>query len=324
VRLGALRLMILATALGLMAVLVARLGPGEIAAHVVTAGPSALALLVVYAIGTTIGALPWRVLLPREARPRVGAAIASRFAASGANALLPLLGFGGEPVRLLWLAPQHRAAGVAAIIVDRLIYAVSSVLVLLTGALAVTRLAAFPPRYLIVAMTGWFALLVVISIGVWLVVRHRMAGRIHGWVRRLRRRAAPTASELGPMVDDQIERMLDAPARIWWSLLLHLIGRILLGLEVYVGFVVLGVDLPWDTAIVFMTVPVLLSLVGAIVPSQIGIQESTQAIVATVLGISPVIAVAVVLLQRIRQLVTLALAWILIAMIRDPRGPPPP
>src|SRR5262245_27863862 len=103
----------LVAAFGVMVALVARLGPRRIGDEVISAGPGFLWLLLAYSAGTAIGGIPWCLLLGATC-PGPRAAIASRFAASGANALVPVLGFGGEPVRLLWLRPEDRAAGAAA------------------------------------------------------------------------------------------------------------------------------------------------------------------------------------------------------------------
>jgi hypothetical protein len=300
--------------------LVARLGPRAILEQLRSAGPQAVWMLIAYSIGTSIGALPWYLLLPRVERPALAGAIASRFAASGANAILPLLGFGGEPARLLWLAPHARAAGIAAIVFDRLLYAGASAVFLLAGALAVAQLAEFPRSYVIVGAIGALLLFVITGIAIWLVSRHRIAGRIHRVIRRMLRRVAPDASELGPRVDDAIEQIAAHRERMFVLLFVHVIGRLVLASEIYVGFLILGVPLGWDQALVFATVPILLAFVGAVVPSQIGIQESTQALVATALGLSPVTAVTVVLLQRIRQLVTGALAWFIIMLARGDRA----
>lgn len=318
IRWRVLRVVVLGAAVCLMAVLVARLGPGEILGQLRSAGPAAAWMLVIYAIGTMIGGLPWYVLLPRAARPGLAGAVVSRFAASGANAILPLLGFGGEPVRLLWIRAPDRALGIAAIVVDRMIYAVASALFLLAGVVAVTRVAQFPRSFVLLGALGGGVLLLLTVIAVRLLARHRIAGWIHRVIRRLRGRAAPDANALGATVDDAIEQIVAHRRPLAKALVLHLLGRILLGAEIYAGFAILDLPLAWDVALVFATVPVLLSFIGAIVPSQIGIQESTQALVATALGVSPVVAVAVVLLQRIRQLITATMGWGLIAVARSP------
>src|SRR5689334_12607589 len=89
VRVGMLVLAVL-----LLARLIAHFGPASIAAQLMSVGARSVWLLVVYAIGTTIGALPWHVLLRARDRPALAATISGRFAASGVNAIVPLFGFG--------------------------------------------------------------------------------------------------------------------------------------------------------------------------------------------------------------------------------------
>lgn len=311
-----LRVTILALALVVMVVLIARLGPREIGRQLASAGPAAVWLLVVYLAGTAITAMPWYVLLPRGARPRPVSAIASRLAASGANAIVPLLGLGGEPARLLWLAPEDRAIGVGAIVIDRLLYAFASGMFLLAGVVAVVQMTSFPAPYAIAAAIAVAVLAGGTAIGGWLVARHKIAARIHGLLRRVRRQTATPASGFGVEVDDSIEEIVGHRGAVVGATAIHLGGRVVLAAEVLVGFWVLGWPLAWDEALAFASVPVLLALVGAVVPSQIALQEGAQALVATALGIPPAVAVAVVLLQRIRQLVTGGMAWWLIAAKR--------
>ena len=54
----------------------------------------------------------------------------------------------------------------------------------------------------------------------------------------------------------------------------------------------IGLSLTWEAAFAFAGVPILLGFVGAVVPSQLGIQEGAQALVATALGIPAPTAVA--------------------------------
>lgn len=320
----AVRAAALLTGLILMAVLLARLGPRRIIEQLASAGPGALWLLVIYTAGTTIGAIPWYVLLPDETRPSLRATIASRFAASGANTIMPLFGFGGEPVRLLWMRPANRAAGVGAIVIDRLLYAAASAMFLLVGAIAAVRMVGLPRAYAIAGVVAAAALLAAAAVAIWLTARHRMADRIHRLIRRVRRQAGPSdGPSFGEDVDQIFEAILDRRGHAVVALLLHLLARVVLGVEIYVAFRALDVALPLDAALAFAVVPVLLGFVGAIVPSQIGIQEGAQALVASALGIAASTAVAAVLLQRIRQLVTAAIAWLLIAGIRKPRRTSP-
>src|SRR5687767_8072338 len=126
-----MRLLLALVGIALIVGLVARVGPGAIARRFSGVGFEIVWLAVPYLIGSAIGAVPWLWLLPESGRPRLAAAIKSRLAASGANALLPFFALAGEPARLLWLRPPYRAAGTAALVVDRVIYNSASAVFLL-------------------------------------------------------------------------------------------------------------------------------------------------------------------------------------------------
>ena len=95
--------------------------------------------------------LPWRKLLPDWARPSWGATLTSRFAASGINALLPFFGL-GEASRLLWLPRGERSPGLAALVVDRLLFLAAGMPILVVAALAATRVPAVPHGYLLAVL----------------------------------------------------------------------------------------------------------------------------------------------------------------------------
>ncbi|HVK83209.1 MAG TPA: lysylphosphatidylglycerol synthase transmembrane domain-containing protein [Kofleriaceae bacterium] len=303
----------------LTAALVARLGPHTISAELADAGPRSLWLLAAYAAGTTLGALPWHVLLPDAVRPSVTASILSRFAASAANSVLPFA-VTGEPVRLLWLRPEARAIGFAAIIVDRLAYAVASALFLFAGAIAAVRLAVLPADYAIAAAAVGVALFAGAGLVIWFAVRHRISVRIERLLGRLRKRAVPEAG-FGDAIDRALADLVRHRRRLVIAVGISLLARIVLGLEVYAGFRVVGVTLSVDEALAFAAVPVFLSVAGAVVPNQLGIQEGSQAVIASALGIPAASAVAVVLLQRIRQVVTALFALVVVATVRRGQRP---
>src|SRR5262249_54051462 len=151
-RAGRVRLALALLGVVLVAVFVMRIGPAEVRAQLSRVGPSVLWLCVPYALGTALGAFPWAWLLPADARPSTPGLVVGRFAASGANALLPAFGMAGEPSRLLWLRRDRHAQGLAAILVDRALYNLASNLLLLTGGVA--ALAVGLPLYVGAAATA--------------------------------------------------------------------------------------------------------------------------------------------------------------------------
>lgn len=309
----ALRLALVAVAVAMLAVLIARLGPERVAAQLLSVGLDGVWILVAYGAGTVVAALPWYVLLDRADRPPLLGAIASRFAASGATATLPMLGISGEPARLLWLQSEQRAAGVAALVLDRLSYGVASALFLCVGAIVAARSPALPPAFAAAATAAAIVLVALALVGAWLLARHGVAGWLHRFARRFRKRARGDRVLFGEAVDRELQAMSTRYGRLSLAVAIGLVARLVFAVEVYIAFSLLGQPLTWSAVLVFACVPVVLAFAGVIVPGQIGIQEGTQAVIATALGISPVIAVAVVLLQRMRTAIVAAAGALIVA-----------
>src|SRR5262245_49229338 len=120
-------------------------------------------MFAAYAAGTAVAAFPWRRLFPRqEERPSWGATLASRFAASGLNALVPFFGL-GEAARLLWLPRGERSPGLAALVVDRLLFLAAGAPILLAAALAATRGPAVPRSYELIALVSATVILAAVA-----------------------------------------------------------------------------------------------------------------------------------------------------------------
>ena len=129
----------------------------------------------------------------------------------------------------------------------------------------------------------------------------------------------PTDDDGNP-IDRGLRALLTgARAPIAGGLVLHILARLLLAAEIYAGLQILGARVGPLGTIVFIAIPVGLSVVGTFVPGQIGLQEGATALVAAALGIGPATGIALVFLQRLRQLVFVPLAGLLIALV--PYGP---
>lgn len=288
---------------GLFALALARAGLPQIAAQLARVGPRAAWLLIPYAIGTAIGAFPWASMLAPAARPRVLGVVAGRFVASSANALLPFFGLAGEPARLLWVEPDARAQGLAAIVVDRVLYNASNGLLLLCGAAVAWFATELPAAVSLGAGAAAIATLGVTAVLLWGAVRTGVGERLQKLLRRMLGEAYADA-DFGRRVDAELLAMLRrGNGRLALGTLTHMLGRSVILCEAYVGLVLLGVPFEAADAVVLAVVPIGLSLLFSSVPSQIGVQEGGQALVAAALGMSPSVGVTLVLLQRFRQLV---------------------
>lgn len=300
-------------ALGLLALVIWHLGPRAIARQLLAAGPGFAWIIVIHAVGIAVAALPWHVLLPPDARPSIWQSIASRFVAAGANAVTPVVSFAGDLVRLFWLPRKSdRPHGVAAIVADRLTYGAANLAFVLAGAIALVHVSDLPPHYTRMTLIGAIVLMALVALGAVLAARFRLVGRIHRLIARLRRKQRD--HQFGDDVDASIEEMLRRqPGRLALAFLFNVVFRVAMSAQIVVAFHLLGVDLAWDEALVFSALPIVMAIAGFLVPSQVGVQEGAQAVLADSFGISPTIAVAVVLLLRIRSLIGGALVALLIA-----------
>lgn len=310
------RVILVVLGIVLIWVLVARIGVSAIAGELSRLGPRSFLMLVPYALGTALAAFPFGWLLREHVHLRTSATIASRFAASGANALLPFLGFAGEPCRLLWLPNHAHPIGLAAIVVDRLLYNFSGGLLLLFGAgvalttrlpLTVTLVAA-----LIAVFIMLFTVLLTLA-----ALRWGIGAGVHGLIGRFLG-GAFGERELGVQVDAGMRALLRRPKGLLVrGLALHFLGRVVLGVEVYVALWSLDAPTLVRDAVVLATVPVVTSLFASAIPSQIGVQEGAQALACAALGFDPALGLALVLLQRVRQLAFVPLTPLLIAGARS-------
>jgi len=295
-------------------------GVGAIRAALSQVGVNIAWMFVAYAAGTAVAAVPWRQLLPLWLRPSWSATLASRFAASGVNALLPFFGL-GEAARLLWLPRGHRSSGLAALVVDRLLFLAAGTPILVGAALAATRVPAVPHSYFVAVLASAGIISVAVTVVAVGAANGRLAGKLR-WVLVLFG-VPPTSPTNGDGIDP-IDRGLHAlltGARgpIVAGLALHVGARLLLAAEIYAGLRILGVPVDMEKTLIFIAIPVGLSVIGTFVPGQIGLQEGATALVAAALGIGPATGIALVFLQRLRQLVFVPLAGLLIALV--PSGP---
>jgi hypothetical protein len=300
-------------------------GVGAIRAALSRAGVNIAWMFAAYAAGTAVAAFPWRRLFPRQERPSWGATLASRFAASGLNALVPFFGL-GEAARLLWLPRGGRSPGLAALVVDRLLFLAAGTPILLLAALAATRVPAVPRSYELVALSSAAVIMAAVAAVAAGAAHGRLVGKLR-WallvfgVAPIRTGSAGRApGDTADPIDSGLRGLITGSrGRIVGGFALHLCARLLLAAEIFAGLHILGAHVGPLETLIFIGIPIGLSVVGTFVPGQIGLQEGATALVAAALGIGPATGIALVFLQRLRQLVFVPLAGLLIALV--PYGP---
>ena len=182
---------------------------------------------------------------------------------------------------------------------------------LVAGALATLSLRFRPEGLLVGAVAAAVAIAILVAL-VFILARDgtafsrisRAAFRLWEAVGGNFRDGRPSA-DLAAEIDAHLQTLVRAPRRLGLLLLIHLVGRGLAALEIYLALRLLQVPVTPAHVLVLAAVPVASALVGAFLPGQIGLQEGVQAAVAAALGLGATAGVMVVLLQRARQLLFL-------------------
>jgi glycosyltransferase 2 family protein len=262
--------------------------------------------------GIAASALPWRLLLPADVRPGVAAAVASRTAAAGLNAVLPLLSV-GDVSRLLWIERRAWAHGLAAMAVERLLFALVSGVSVAAGAVAAALLPQLPARF-VPAAAGAALLIALLSVvGLWVAARRAPLTALLRWGLKLRAAVGrlSSAQALGGgdiqevQLDEALRSILGGPrGPLAAALGLHVLARAFFTLEIYAALRALGVAADLPTTLCLAAVPVALSLAAVVIPSQIGVQEGSQAALTAALGLGAPVGLAMTLLLRARLLLT--------------------
>jgi uncharacterized membrane protein YbhN (UPF0104 family) len=313
--------------LGLMVLLIRRIGLESTWAALREVRLGVLGVLAAGFAGIAASALPWRVLLPAAFRPSVGGAVASRTAAAGMNAVLPLVS-AGDVSRLLWLPRAAWPEGLAAMVVERLLFALASAATIAAGALAAATLPQVPSQLAAAAVVASVLIALCALLTLWLLARKTPLTTLLRWGLRLKSAVKPLTSggtadaeEIPEVKLDRALRaiLLESRRDLAWAFVLHLLARALFTLEVYAALRALGVEVDFAQTLCIAAVPVALSLAAVVIPSQIGVQEGTQAAVTAALGLGAQLGLSMTLLMRVRQLVQLPLAALCFAL--RPRQP---
>jgi uncharacterized membrane protein YbhN (UPF0104 family) len=252
-------------------------------------------LALPYTVATGLYAWPWALLLPPGIRPPWGAVVRGRFVSAAINVVLPT-GLLGEPARLRSIPPAGWGLAGEALVWDRALYQAACATFLFAMALVAERAG--------LRAVGVAAVLAAVVALVWAL---GMLGTTRvPWVRRLAARALDhtTAGEPGL-------RLRPPLSVLAVGFLLHVAGRVVVALEVWLGAAVLGQSLGLEAGVLASGAIVLTSMALPIVPGQLGVQEVALAAAMIAAGHTPETGVAIAILIRIRQLVFVPLGLLL-------------
>ena len=299
-----------AAGIGLLAYLIAQLGPGRIASQLRGLGPVLPAVLLLTAIRYPLKAAGWRLALPRKARPPWGESVSATITGDALGYLTWGGPFTGEPLRaLLNRASTPVAAGIAAGAIERGMYNFTAALLVVAVSLI-----------LLAASQGFPFVVAVVGSGIagtaLVVVRHSRHVTDVTRVNQL----APTPIP-GSAVVRGIARLLDTAVELWherrnvlpWIAVLCLAQHAVLVGEAYILLNALGGPTTLRTACVFEAMTKIVNTVGMVVPGRVGVAEGGSAALAGALGFAASHGLSLAIMRRVR-----ALFWGVVGLILLP------
>lgn len=300
---------ILGTLAGLLALgfLAHRAGLGGALRGIRAVGPTLLLMLVPYAVGTALFALPWGLLLGAKLRPTWRAVVGTRFAAAAVNVVLPS-GFFGEPLRLRAVRAAARATAGEALVWDRSLYLMACGT--FVGLAALGAAGRGGPAFLVASAMA-FALYVV---GGASLVGLTQWGPFRRWFGARLARRWPRFAHPSPALRPAWTAALACFA-------VHLVARSAVATEVWLGAKLLGLHLGPGGWLFAAGAMALSAAAAPVVPGQLGVQEAALVGALASMGVPLPTALALGLVLRVRQLVFVPIGF---AMVTSPLTRPAP
>ncbi|HEY3447153.1 MAG TPA: lysylphosphatidylglycerol synthase transmembrane domain-containing protein [Myxococcales bacterium] len=308
----------LAVGVAVFAYLLHRVGIRTIVDNLAHIGPAFLLMPATSISGLCVRGLAILPLMPRDARFGIGAAIASRLAATALNMTIPAFGVGGEAVRLLWVPSEKRQETVSAIILDNALLVLADLVFLLLAVAAAVFWLALPRRLEWLAL-GVALLSVVLATGlVWLTAR---LGVSVPFVRALRLVGFKSMAGKVPdarAVDESLRALWrDRPICVLQATALQFASRLFLAGEIWVGLWLLNVPASPVEALIVSAAPIGANALFTFIPAQLGVQEGSLGLMFGLVGLDGQTGLVLGLVQRVAQLMQIPVG--LVALVLAPR-----
>lgn len=262
-------------------------------------------------------AMGWGAVLGREARfpGRAGRLVLAQVAGEALNNATPLMNLGGEPVKGLMFRDRLPADQVvSSLVVDNTLKYVATIVFLGIGlgiSLFVLPLER-PVQAGLVAAFGVVALAIALAVAAQasgLLQKGLSLGGRLGLSRRFVERHMPAARRI-----DQTIREFYASRRGAFAMSLgwHLASRAIATIDAWWILWLMGAPVNLLTALFIQTISVLLNLVFAFIPLQIGAAEGGHYLLFQVLSLDPATGVVFSLIRRVRGLLWIALGLLIV------------
>ncbi|HEY5703526.1 MAG TPA: flippase-like domain-containing protein [Gammaproteobacteria bacterium] len=263
-----------------------------------------LVLPLVWLPNALFAAESWRLLFSNEHRPTFRHAGFAMWLGRSVNNLLPVASLGGEVVkaRMLILWDNTPDEAMASVLVDKTVQTITVIIWGLIGIALLLYLAL--DDYLALMALGGFGILTLCASGLLLLQKH---GAFH-LATRLAEKLIKSDNWEGIHVsargiDEKVRIIYKHKRRFAFAVFLKVCGAVIQTGEVWLACYLLGFPISLIEALMLKSLTSTLADMAFLIPNGYGVQEGTYLLLATLLGMSPELALAVSLATRIRELI---------------------
>lgn len=259
---------------------------------------------VTYAGTLLLDSLGWRAVIASAKPISLKSLIVRRWVGTSVNTLLPVAQLGGEIVRARLLRQLGPAGHVAAasVIVDLTVGLVTQIIFALIGLLSLSLILGLDDSLIKLGLG-----LAVLSglVGVFAVLQARgvIASSVHLIGRFVKGNVWLQLADNADLLDRQIRSIYQQKSRLFRCGSWRLLGWLWPCLELWLIFWLLGHPISLTEAIILEAVAQVVRSAGFGIPGGLGVQEGGVMLAANLLTISTELALAAMLIRRIRELV---------------------
>ncbi len=258
---------------------------------------------VSYACTVLLDSLGWRAVVVHAEAVSVAGLMVRRWVGMSVNTLLPVAQLGGEVVRahlLRQLGPDGPSA-VASVIVDLTVGMLTQIVFASLGLLFLAPVLGFDAGLAKLGL-GLALFSVLIGSSIFLQRRSRIAGLAHRIGRWVKGPAWQQALLNADQVDERIASLYRQRDRMLRCGCWRLLGWLWPSLEFWLLFWLLGHPIGISEAIMLEAVAQVVRSAGFGIPGGLGVQEGGVVLAAAWLGIPTELALAAMLIRRVREL----------------------
>ena len=283
--------------------LVIYFGVGEVIKALASVRIQNFALYIAAQLVITAGlGLCWRMLLRSRSRGSYWLCVWGRLVRDATGEFLPFSQVGGYVLgaRVITLHGVNASDAAASTLADITTEFLAQLAFIGVGLTVTAHLA--PHSELLVPVSVGLCIAVVMGFG--LVLVQRGGGKMfRSLTLRIAGRAASGAAQQLDRLQTALDDVYSRRNRLFQASLYHLFCWFGTACASYIGFHALGAPVPFASALAIEAMLHAIMALAFFVPGRVGIQEASYALLATIFGIPPEIALSLSLLRRARDFV---------------------